>query len=242
MERTIVIERIRLMQMQEFWKHESKIFKDRHEAGKLLAERLDRFSHQDCIVLALPRGGVPVGFEIAKKLNKPLGVVVSRKIGAPHNPEFGIGAVSENGTVILDHEVIKLLAIEKDQVDLLVKKEEEELARRVDLYRDGNLLPSIKEKEILLVDDGLATGVTARAAIKTLVKLEPTLIVFASPVCSEEAAHELFYEAAGVACLNRIPDMGSVGFYYKNFGQVSDEEVVRLLKRAKKFGGGGNYD
>lgn len=209
------------------------IFANRQEAGKLLATELARHRNEKPIVLALPRGGIPIGFEIAEVLHAPLEVLVARKIGAPHNPELGIGAIAEDEVRVLDEPTIKLLGISTEEIEKVTEKEKEELKRRVAMYRNNKPLPSLKAKTVLLVDDGLATGVTARAAIASIKKQKPKRLIFASPVCAYDTAQEFKQMVDDVICVTTPVDFSAVGLWYQEFGQVSDDQVVALLQKSK---------
>ena len=210
-----------------------EVFKDRYDAGRKLARELRRYKDKNTVVLSLPRGGVPVGFEIAQDLKVPMDVIISRKIGAPSNPEFGIGAIAEKETLILDEPTVELLGIRKTAISAIVEKEREELERRVKKYRLGTSLPSLKGKDVILVDDGLATGVTALAAIKAIAKLNPNYVLFAIPVCAYDTTVMLRSSVDNLFCFSSPHDFKAVGLYYQNFDQTTDEEVVKLLKKSK---------
>lgn len=211
---------------------ETVVFEDRREAGRLLADELIQFIDDDTIILALPRGGVPVAYEIALKFALPLSIIVARKIGAPHNPEFGVGAISENNTVVLDETILKTFGFDSDSLKQEIVREERELKRRIEMYRDGETLNDIEGSTIFLIDDGLATGITAEAAIKAVRKLKPKKIIFAAPVCAEESVDRLEKYADEVVCSTLPINLKSIGLYYKDFGQIEDREVVGILKKA----------
>lgn len=207
------------------------VFQDRHEAGKLLAKKLTAYKGKSTYILALPRGGVVVAYEVAKNLNLPFNVIISRKIASPNNPEFGIGAVSENGSVVLNQTSIETLGLTKQDLDKLIENKKKEVDRRVQLYRNTRRLPFMEGKTIIIVDDGLATGVTARAAIVAVEKLNPQKIIFAAPVCAAESVVELQLKVDQVICLSAPIDLRSIGTYYENFSQITEEEVIDFLKR-----------
>jgi putative phosphoribosyl transferase len=209
------------------------LFEDRREAGRELADRLACFKPERPIILALPRGGVTVAFEIASALSAPLEVIVTRKIGLPQNPEFGIGAIGEAGVLLLDEPVIKLTGLPSDELEQVVKSEEKELQRRVALYRENRPLPDLCDRTVIIVDDGLATGVTAKAAIQVVKKLQAGKIIFAAPICSYETAHDLSDRVDDVVCLASPVEMMAIGIWYRDFEQVSDEEVLDLLERSQ---------
>ena len=209
------------------------MFRNRTDAGKKLGNLLKKYKDENLLVLALPRGGVVVGYEVAKKLKAPFSVIVSRKIAAPSMPEYGIGAVSEGGLYI-DKSNIKDVGLEKDQLEVLIKLQEGEVKRRIKLYRKGKKLPKLTEKTVILVDDGLATGVTAFAAVEALRKLKAKKIIFAAPVCDRRTASKLERKTEAIECVS-YPELSSVGSYYLNFSQITDEEVIEILtKKAKK--------
>ncbi len=215
--------------------HIHKLFKDRSTAGKMLANRLLVYADKNTIVVALPRGGVPVAFEVAKIIGKPLTTLVSRKIGAPGQNEYGIGAVSEKKSLVLDKKNMTGLGLKKQDVAHIIDAEEKELNRRVKKYRDDKPLPDLTGKTVILIDDGLATGVTAKAAIKTLGKLQVKKIIFAAPVCALQSLEDIKEKADVVVCLHSSPDLRAIGFYYTNFDQITDDEVVELLGNANKL-------
>lgn len=210
------------------------IYKDRYDAGRQLAEKLVRYKDENPIILALPRGGVVLGYEIAKMLNAPLDVIVARKLGAPLQPELGIGAIAPNGIRILNTGLIRTLGISESQIKQLIEEETGEMNRRTELYRGG--LPPIDlfEKTVIVVDDGIATGITDKAAVLSLPQLEPQKIILAIPVCPPDSADN-FKEVDEFICLEQPADFYAVGAYYENFEQINDKEVIRLLHEAKQF-------
>lgn len=211
------------------------VFENRQEAGKKLAVQLLKYRGEDPYVLAMPRGGVPIGYEVAQVLQVPLDVIVVRKIGLSGNPEFGIGAIAEGGIKILDQTTIEVLGIDDSEIEGTVQLEEEELKRRVKTYRGEQSLPDLKNRTAILVDDGMATGITARAAIEAVKKLNPQKIVLATPVCALDTAESLKKQVDEVLCLAAPAEFMAVGIWYKDFAQVSDEEVVDLLSKANEF-------
>lgn len=217
-----------------FLRKRADIFNDRREAGKQLATRLEQYKSENPIILALPRGGVPVGYEVAHALEAPFDVYVVRKLGAPHQPELGIGAIAPGGVIVLDNETIRMLGITQQEIDRIVAEEKAEMERRLLLFRGDKPMPDLQNRTIILVDDGLATGVTAYAAIQALRQAKPRKIVLAVPVCATQTAASLGTEVADLICLKPRPDFGAVGIWYKNFDQTTDEEVINLLESVKR--------
>lgn len=212
-----------------------QIFESRADAGRRLAERLAHYRDADPIVLALPRGGVPVAAEVARSLGAPLDVFVSRKLGAPGQPELGIGAVAQGGARVLNARVVEHLGIPDDYLDRITEKELAEVERRLVLLRgEGRLEPEVRGRTALLVDDGLATGVTARAAIGALRERNPRRLVLAVPVCPPQTAGLLAPEVDDLVCLEMPQDFVAVGLWYRDFEQTTDEEVVALLEEARR--------
>ncbi len=205
-------------------------FKDRHEAGQKLADKLKNFYFdQNSIVLALPRGGVVVAYEIAVALNLSLNVFLVRKLGVPGHEEVAMGAISEGDICGLDEELIARLNISKRQIKEVMIKEFKELKRRLQRYRVNKLLPDLKQKTVILVDDGIATGATVKAAIKALNKLGPKNIIITIPVSSKEALAEIKPMVDQIMCLIVPEYFHGVGQYYQSFKQTSDQEVINLL-------------
>lgn len=221
------------------------VFEDRQDAGRRLAPRLLSWQNERPIVLALPRGGVVVGYEIAKALAAPLDVVVARKLGAPGHEELGIGAIAPGGVRVLDAEVVRLLGISMDAIARLTARETVEMERRLARFRDGRPQPELTDRTVIVADDGLATGATARAAIRSLLQQHPSRLVLAVPVCSPEAEAALRTEVEEVVCLQSPPNFGAVGVWYRNFDQTTDAEVIELLRRAdlwtRPAGGNGDH-
>ncbi len=211
------------------------IFEDRGDAGRRLAERLAPYADERPVVFALPRGGVPVGAEVARSLGAPLEVIVSRKLGAPGQPEFGIGAVAPGGVRILNEQAVRALDIGEDYLNLISTRESAEVERRLRLFRgEGRPYLDLDGRTAILVDDGLATGVTARAALLALRRLSPQRLVLAVPVCAPQTANLLRPETDDLICLLDPPDLEAIGLWYRDFDQVPDGEVVRLLEEARR--------
>lgn len=203
-------------------------FADRRDAGRRLAEHLKDVRLADPVVVALPRGGVPVAAEIAEALGAPLEILVVRKLGAPDNPEYGVGALAEDGTRVIDPEAAAVLGIRNGELDAITAREQDELRRRVHAY--GNRpAPDVHGRTVVIVDDGAATGLTDVAAIQASRRQEPCWVVLALPVCSVEALALLRGEADQVVCLRAPRPFFGVGQCYRDFGQVSDEEVIDAL-------------
>lgn len=207
------------------------VFRDRAEAGRVLAERLEHLRNENPVVLGLARGGVIVAAEVAKALGAPLEVMVARKIGAPNQPELGIGAVAPGGVKVVDELLVRELGIPNRDVDRIAQREQEEVERRVAAYRDGPPIP-LEGRTVILVDDGLATGVTALAAARSIKKQNPKKLVLAFPVCSRKGAALLEGEADEVVCYTAPSNMQAVGIWYADFAQTEDEDVVSALRGA----------
>jgi predicted phosphoribosyltransferase len=205
---------------------------DRTDGGRRLAEQLRLLQLRDPMVLALPRGGVPVAFEVAAALGAPLDVFVARKVGAPGQKEFGIGAIAEGDGVAANHDALRALGLSVRAFDALVADERRELERRVHRYRGNRSLPDLKGRDVVLVDDGLATGVTAEAALGALRLLQPRRLLLAVPVCAPETAARLAAVADDVVYVIAPARFYAVGEWYERFGQTTDDEVLALLERA----------
>jgi putative phosphoribosyl transferase len=211
----------------------SKRFRNRAEAGRLLAEFLrDYAGRDDVVVLALPRGGVPVGYEVARALGAPLDVFVVRKLGLPGHPELAMGALASGGLLVLNQGVTKALGIDDASVRRVIEAELEELQRREALYRGTSEPPDVAGKTVILVDDGLATGSTMRAAARAVRQLDPERIVVAVPVAAEETCDEFRDVVDEIVCGVTPRPFHAVGLWYDDFSQTSDEEVRELLTDA----------
>ncbi len=203
---------------------------NRRDAGKKLARELQAYQNGgDIVVLALPRGGVPVAYEVAKALHAPLDVFVVRKIGVPGHSELAMGAIAPQNTVILNDSIIKQLNISKQEIELVKEKEQKELARREKAYRGDKPFPELKNKTVILVDDGIATGASMHAAIEALYKFHPGAIVCAVPVASLDAYSLLSPLVSAFVCPLIREDFNAVGAWYADFSQTEDEEVRELL-------------
>lgn len=210
------------------------LFRDRHDAGVKLAKRLEKYRGKNAIVIALPRGGVVVGYEVAKTLDLPLDIVITRKIGAPGNPEYAIGAVAETGDVQLNQEEVRLFGISRQYIDEEIKKLKQEIERRVQLYRGGRRMPSVYDRVVIIVDDGIATGFTMRTSIRAIRSDNPSKIVLAVPVAPPDVLDEMRAEVDEVVCLATPEPFFAVGAWYKHFEQTTDEEVRNYLEDARK--------
>ena len=208
------------------------IFKERKDAGHRLAKVLSEYEAKpQTLILALPRGGVVVGYEVAAALNLPLDIVCPRKIGAPFNPELAIGAVTETGESILSDDLIKTLGVSETYIEKAIAKEKEEALRRLAYYRQKRPPRQLKGKTVILIDDGLATGSTMRAAIKTCRVEGAHRLILAVPVAPPDTLKRLKNEVDEVVCLSTPPSFQAVGQFYSHFDQTSDDEVIALLAK-----------
>lgn len=208
-------------------------FRDRAEAGRYLAERLGAYANRpDVLVLALPRGGVPVAFEVARALDAPLDLFLVRKLGFPGHEEFAIGAIASGGVRILDEEVVRTFGVSREEIERVMARERQELTRRERLYRDDRPAPDVGAHVVILVDDGLATGSTMRAAIAALRIEGARKIVVAVPVAPRETCDAIRAEVDEIVCAETPEPFRAVGLWYDDFGQTTDEEVRDLLARS----------
>jgi len=211
------------------------LYRDRFDAGKRLAGRLGAYAHrQDVLVLALPRGGVPVAFEVAKALNAPLDVFLVRKLGVPGREELAMGALASGGICVLNEDVISTLRISDQVINRVREQEQRELIRRERLYRDDRPAPEVSGCVVMLIDDGLATGASMRSAAIALRQRGPDRLVIAVPVASPSACFDLRGEVDEIVCALTPEPFYGVGYWYENFSQTSDQEVYDLLDRAAR--------
>jgi putative phosphoribosyl transferase len=209
------------------------IFKNRTDAGRKLAAQLTRYADRgDVLVLALPRGGVPVAYEVAKRLNAPLDIFLVRKLGVPGHEELAMGAIASGGVRVINQDIVDYLTIPNRVIDAVAEREQRELERRERAYRDDRTQPDITNHVVILIDDGLATGSTMRAAAASLRLQKPRRIVVAVPVSSPETCDEFRSEVDEIVCAVTPEYFQGVGLWYEDFSQTSDEEVRDLLKRA----------
>ncbi len=208
-------------------------FRDRHEAGRELASRLEPLRCERPLVLALPRGGVPVAYEVATALGAPLDVIVVRKLGVPFQPELGMGAIGERGVRVLNQEIVDAARVTAAELAAVEAQEAREVVRRARRYRGDRPAAALEGRTVVIVDDGLATGSTARAAIRIARAQGPARIVLAVPVGSPEVVRELEQDADEVVAVLQPPHLGGVGAWYADFTQTSDDEVVTLLAAAR---------
>jgi predicted phosphoribosyltransferase len=212
-------------------------FTDRTEAGRELAATLDAFrGRTDVVVLALPRGGVPVAFEVAKALGAPMDVFTVRKLGAPTNEEFAIGAIATGGITVIDWHAVRVLDVSERELQMVVTREAAELARRERLYRGDRVAPAVAGRTVVVIDDGLATGATMQAAVAAIRTLRPVRIVVAAPVGSREACAAVRRVADACLTVSTPHPFFGVGYWYDDFSQTSDAEVLELLRRAAPNG------
>ena len=211
------------------------IFQDRKDAGQKLATKLTRYANRDdVIVLALPRGGVPVAYEVAKQLNAPLDIFLVRKLGVPGHEELAMGAIASGGVTFVNQEIVDYLRIPKAMIEVVAEHEQIELERRDRAYRGDRPPPEVKDRTVILIDDGLATGSTMRAAAESLRLQKPKRLVVAVPVSSPETCEAFRSEVDEIVCAATPAHFRGVGLWYKDFSQTLDEEVRELMRRATK--------
>ncbi|MDB6123726.1 MAG: hypothetical protein JWQ71_2719 [Pedosphaera sp.] len=213
----------------------SDLFQDRTEAGQILATRLRYLAERpDVVVMALPRGGVPVAYEVANELRVPLDVFLVRKLGVPGHEELAMGAVASGGIRVINEKVIELLDISEETIETIAQKEWEELERRERIYRADEPPAEVQGRIVILVDDGLATGASMRAGVLALRQQQPAGIIVAVPVAAPETSADFETEVEQTVCLETPEPFYAVGLYYRHFPQVTDEEVTEMLRQARE--------
>ena len=209
------------------------LFEDRADAGRQLAAALQDLRGKETIVLAVPRGGVVVAYEVARALDAPLDVYIARKLGAPGNEELALGAVASDGTVVLDPTLIRQLGVTQRYIEAEMERQRAEILRRLSTYRNQRALPVLKGKNVILVDDGVATGATTLAALRALRKQSPAMLVLAVPVGPPDVIERLRSEADRVVCLHTPEPFWAVGRFFMDWEQLSDQDVANLLNRRR---------
>ena len=213
----------------------AKPFRDRTEAGRLLAEKLKAYANRpDVLVLALPRGGVPVAYEVARALHATLDVFLVRKLGVPGHEELAMGAIASGGTRVLNNDIVNYLSIPAEEIERVATREQEELGRREREYRGGASAPDVRGRTVILIDDGLATGSTMRAAVIALRQQQPARIIVAVPAAAESTCDEFRAEVDEIVCAITPEPFYAVGLWYEDFSQTTDEEVREFLGRATR--------
>jgi putative phosphoribosyl transferase len=209
-------------------------FRDRIDAGRQLAARLTHYARRpDVLVLALPRGGVPVGFEVARTLGAPLDIFLVRKLGVPDHEELAMGAIASGGVRVINPDVVQTLQIPPDEIDRIAEQEQRELLRREHDYRGGRAPPEVRGKAVILIDDGLATGASMRAAAAALRRMDPGKLIAAVPTGAAETCDELAGQVDEMVCVMTPQPFHAVGLWYERFDQTSDQEVRDLLEAAR---------
>jgi predicted phosphoribosyltransferase len=212
------------------------LYRDRFDAGRELAARLRRYANRpELLVLALPRGGVPVAFEVARAFRAPLDVFLVRKLGLPGHEELAIGAIADGGVRVLNEEAVRAFDISEDTIDAIAREEQRELERRAVAYRGDRPPPPVRGHTVILIDDGLATGSTMRAAVRALRRRRPAWLVVAVPVGASDSCAALADEADDLVCPHTPEPFRAVGLWYEDFSQTSDDEVRELLERAEEW-------
>jgi putative phosphoribosyl transferase len=209
-------------------------FRDRVEAGKKLAEALKEFEGKELVVLGIPRGGVVVANEVAEALGAPLDVVITRKIGAPGEPEYGLGAVTQEGDVVLDKRAADAVGATREYLDAQVRQKKEEVRERMERFRGETPYPSLKGKVVIIVDDGIATGSSVEAAVMSVKKRDPREVIVAVPVAPPDTVESLRADGNQVVCLETPGVFFAIGQFYQRFDQVEDSEVRRILAESWK--------
>ena len=211
-------------------------FRDRVEAGRRLAGALVQYKGKDVVVLGIPRGGVVVAKEVADALEAPLDIVISRKIGAPGEPEFALGAVTQEGDVILDRQTADSVGASREYLESEIRQKKEEVKQRMERFRGDAPYPSLKGKVVIVVDDGIATGSSVEAAVTSIRKREPREVVIAVPVAPPDTVESLKAGGNTVVCLETPRMFFAIGEFYQRFDQVEDSEVKRILDESRKHG------
>jgi putative phosphoribosyl transferase len=210
-------------------------FRNRVEAGRLLAARLTTYTDRpDVLILILPRGGIQVGYEIAKALHAPLDVIIVRKLGVPGQEELAMGALASGGIRVMNEDIVWRLGIPEDVIHEVAEHEQREIERREHLYRGNRNAYEVRDRTVILVDDGIATGATMRAAIKAVRQQRPRRLIVALPVAPSETYEALAKEVDELVCIRQPEEFLAVGFWYENFLQVTDQEVCSLLQQATR--------
>ncbi|MGD6850703.1 MAG: phosphoribosyltransferase [Candidatus Bathyarchaeia archaeon] len=209
-------------------------YSDRADAGRRLAAELKDFERKNAIVLAIPRGGVVLGYEIAQALNLPLDIIIPHKLGAPDNPELAIGAIAEDGTAILDQTLIAYMGVSREYISEESERQKKEIQRRLNRYRQGAEAPNLKGQDVIVVDDGIATGSTMKAALASLKNRGTATITVAIPVGPPSTIEELKRLADRVVCPYMPEYFQAIGQFYSDFSQTTDEEVIELLKENRQ--------
>lgn len=210
-------------------------FRDRRDAGRILAQKLSAYAKRsDVIVLALPRGGVPVAYEVALALNAPLDIYIVRKLGLPGHEELAIGAIASGGVRVLNDDIVRSLSIPQAMIDAVARQELEELERRERLYRGERRAPEVQDRTVVLIDDGLATGASMRAAVAGIRAQNPARIVVAVPTAAPEVCEAFEFEVDEIVCAITPEPFYGVGRWYEDFSQTTDEEVRAFLEEATR--------
>lgn len=218
-------------------------FHDRTQAGRQLATMLGAYAHRnDVLVLGLPRGGVPVAYEVAQALAAPLDIIVVRKLGVPYEPELAMGAIALGGIRVLNSEIVRGLGISPEEIESVAAEQQRELTRRERLYRGDRPIPDIRGRVVILVDDGIATGATIRAAVAAVRQQQPARIVIAVPVASAETCDALRKEVDELVCTLAPEALYGIGLWYERFPQLGDDDVRDLLARAWSPWGSGAHE
>lgn len=210
-----------------------RLFRDRVDAGRSLARALTAYANRaDVLILGLPRGGVPVAYEVARAIGAPLDIILVRKLGVPGEQELAMGAIASGGVRVLNEDIVRMINIPTDVIEAVAAKEQRELERRERLYRGDHPLPVLEGKTVILIDDGIATGATVRAAIALVRQQRPAAVVVATPVAPLATCAALRAEVDELICVMEPESFFAIGFWYESFPQTTDEEIRQLLGRA----------